>query len=320
MVNTNYKSSFPDQVVPNEEKQTLDYGLQVARAIENEWFRNNRGGDRFTMNYQEFHKRRLYARGEQSVQKYKDELSINGDLSYLNLDWKPVPVIPKFVDIVVNGMSQRNYEIKAYAQDPIAREKKTRYAETVLSDMFNRENLQQLSQETGMNFFSVPNPEELPKNKEEFEVYMQLNYKESIEIALEELINNTLDKNKYDNIRKRFIYDLVVLGIGAAKTEYNRSNGLRVKYVDPANLVYSYTEDPNFEDIYYVGEVKSITLQEVKKLFPYLTDSELEEIQKYPGNINYTRNAAGSDDDYSQVQVLFFEYKTYNNQVFKIKY
>ena len=47
----------------------------------------------------------LYARGEQSIQKYKDELSINGDLSYLNLDWRPVPVIPKFVDIVVNGMS-----------------------------------------------------------------------------------------------------------------------------------------------------------------------------------------------------------------------
>jgi hypothetical protein len=132
MVNTNYKSSFPDQVVPNEEKQSLEYGLQVARAIEGEWFRNN-----------------------QSIQKYKDELSINGDLSYLNLDWKPVPVIPKFVDIVVNGMSQRNYEIKAYAQDPIAKQKKTRYAETVMSDMFNRQSLTQLTQETGINFFSV---------------------------------------------------------------------------------------------------------------------------------------------------------------------
>ena len=65
-----------------------------------------------------FHQRRLYARGEQSVQKYKDELSINGDLSYLNLDWKPVPVIPKFVDIVVNGMSDKMYDIKAFSQDP----------------------------------------------------------------------------------------------------------------------------------------------------------------------------------------------------------
>ena len=223
MVNTNYKSSFPDQVVPSEEKQSLDYGLQVARAIENEWFRNNRGGDRFTSNFQEYHRRRLYARGEQSIQKYKDELSINGDLSYLNLDWKPVPVIPKFVDIVVNGMSQRNYEIKAYAQDPIAKQKKTKYAETVMSDMFNRNSLTQLTQQTGINFFSVPDPENLPKDQDEFEVYMQLNYKEAVEVALEELINNSLAKNKYDEVRKRFIYDLVVCGIGAAKTEYNKS-------------------------------------------------------------------------------------------------
>jgi len=318
MVNTNYKSSFPDQVVPNEEKQTLDYGLQVARAIENEWFRNNRGGDRFTSNFQEYHRRRLYARGEQSIQKYKDELSINGDLSYLNLDWKPVPVIPKFVDIVVNGMSQRNYEIKAYAQDPIAKQKKTRYAETVMSDMFNRQSLTQLTQETGINFFSVPDPENLPKDQDEFEVYMQLNYKEAVEIALEELINNSLDKNKYDEVRKRFIYDLVVCGIGAAKTEYNKSNGLRVKYVDPANLVYSYTEDPNFDDLYYIGEVKQVSLSEIAKLFPYLTPEDLIEIQKYPGNNDYVRNYYGQNDN-NTISVMFFEYKTFEKQVFKIK-
>src|SRR6056300_1076149 len=189
MVNTNYKSSFPDQVVPNEEKQTLEYGLQVARAIEGEWFRNNRGGDRFTANFQEYHRRRLYARGEQSVQKYKDELSINGDLSYLNLDWKPVPVIPKFVDIVVNGMSQRNYEIKAFAQDPIAKKKKTDYAKNIMLDMEKYDQLMELTQSTGQDFFYTNDPQSLPKNKEEFELHMQLDYKESVELATEELIN-----------------------------------------------------------------------------------------------------------------------------------
>ena len=106
MISTNYNSSFPNQVAPDEEKQSLEYGLSVARAIENEWFKGSRGGSRFTTNSQEFHRRKLYARGEQSVQKYKNELSINGDLSYMNLDWKPIPIIPKFVDIVVNGMSR----------------------------------------------------------------------------------------------------------------------------------------------------------------------------------------------------------------------
>ena len=148
---------------------------------------------------------------------------------------------------------------------------------------------------------------------------MQLDYKQSVEIAEEELIENVLSYNKYDEIKKRLAYDLTVLGISAVKTDFNLANGITVNYVDPANLVYSYTEDPNFEDIYYVGELKSMSLQEVKKLFPYLTDSDLEEIEKYPGDANYTRNYYGQDDQYNQVQVLFFEYKTYNNQVFKIK-
>ena len=318
MVNTNYNSSFPDQVVPNEEKQSLEYGLQVARAIENEWFRNNRGGDRFTSNFQQYHTRRLYARGEQSIQKYKDELSINGDLSYLNLDWRPVPVVPKFVDIVVNGMSQRNYEIKAYAQDPVAQKKKTEYAKNIMLDMKKYDQLMALTQETGRNFFSTDDPQSLPKNKEEFELHMQMDYKESVELATEQLINNCLDKNKYNEIRKRIIQDLVICGIGAAKTEYNKSNGLQIKYVDPANLVYSYTEDPNFDDLYYIGEVKQISLSEISKLFPYLTPEDLAEIQKYPGNNDYIRNYYGQNDN-NTISVMFFEYKTFEKQVFKIK-
>jgi hypothetical protein len=322
MVYTNVNSSFPSQVVPDAEKNTYDYGLAVGRAIENEWFRGDKGlgaGGRFGNNWQDFHRLRLYARGEQSVAKYKDELSINGDLSYLNLDWKPIPVLSKFVDIVVNGMTDKGYEIKSFASDPFAIKQRTQFVFDAIKDMQSRKQIEALNEATGQNFFSSINPDALPQNEEELELYMQLSYKQSIEIAEEELIDNVLNYNKYDEVKKRLAYDLVVLGISAVKTDFNLANGITVDYVDPANLVYSYTEDPNFEDIYYVGEMKSMSLQEVKKLFPYLTDSELEEIQKYPGDANYTRNYYGQDDQYSQVQVLFFEYKTYNNQVFKIK-
>ena len=105
---------FPSQVVNDAEKLSYDYGLKVAKAIESEWFHKDHGHTRYTTNQNNFHNLRLYARGEQSIQKYKDELSINGDLSYLNLDWTPVPIIPKFVDIVVNGIAERMYDIKAY--------------------------------------------------------------------------------------------------------------------------------------------------------------------------------------------------------------
>jgi len=320
MITTNYNSTFPSQVVPDEEKNSWEYGLLVGRAIENEWFRQNRGGqnggDRFMTNYSQFHNRRLYARGEQSVQKYKDELSINGDMSYLNLDWKPVPIISKFVDIVVNGMANRDYDIKAYAQDPESQKKRTNYAEGLLRDIQARSFLEKAQKEVGMNLWTTSDPENLPENRQELDLHMQLTYKQSIEIAEEEAIANVFAQNKFNETRKRLLLDLVTLGISCVKTNFNIANGIKVEYVDPASLVYSYTEDPNFEDIYYVGEVKSMTIAEVKKQFPYLSEEEMEKIQKFPGTQNYLRNWNQGPDI---VQVLFFEYKTYNNQVFKIK-
>jgi hypothetical protein len=322
MIYTNSNSSFPSQVVPDEEKQSYEYGKAVGRAIENEWFRGDRTGwgtgNRWGSNWQRFHNLRLYARGEQSVQKYKDELSINGDLSYLNLDWKPVPIIPKFVDIVVNGISSKNYEIKAYAQDPESIKKKTEYAQAIMEDMAAKKFLMEMQEKLGINGFSQ-DPATLPEDKEELEIQLQLSYKQGVEIAEEEVINQVLAQNKYELINKRLNYDLVTLGIASAKTNWNKANGIVLEYVDPANLVYSYTEDPNFDDIWYVGEVKSISLEELKKEFPHLTPDDLKEIEKFPGDNNYTRNYYGQDYDNSAVQVLYFEYKTYSEQVFKIK-
>ena len=77
-------------------------------------------------------------------------------------------------------------------------------------------------------------------------------------------------------IIKRFYYDLTVLGIAAVKNNFNTSEGVTVDYVDPANLVYSYTESPYFDDIYYCGEVKNIPINELKKQFPHLTNEDLE--------------------------------------------
>jgi hypothetical protein len=312
-------STFPDQVVPAAEKATYEYGLKVARAIEGEWFRNSQGaGYRYTTNYNNYHSLRLYARGEQPVQKYKDELSINGDLSYLNLDWKPVPIIPKFVDIVVNGMSQRSYEVKTMAQDPTSLRKRTAYAQKIIVDIetkaFNELVLQQFPN-MDLTMSQDPNT---PENLDDLPAHMQLNYKQAIEVAEEELINQVLDKNKYHLIRKRLNYDLTVLGISCVKTSWNNAEGINVEYVDPANIVHSYSNDPNFEDLYYVGEVKNVPLVELKKQFPSMTPDMVRKLQNYTGNSAYSPNFNGRYDQ-NTVQVLYFEWKSYIDQVFKIK-
>ncbi len=315
------KSYFPSQIASDLEKVTEEYGLKVAKAIEHEWFKRDSGTNRFYNNQNTFHRRRLYARGEQSIQKYKDELSINGDLSYLNLDWKPVPIISKFVDIVVNGISERTFDIKAFSQDPYGVQKRTDYMESLIRDMQTKE-LNSFAQEAfGISLFET-DQNSLPENKEELELHMQLDYKEAIEIAQEQAINTILEGNRYELLRKRLNYDLTVLGIGCAKTSFNKSEGIKVEYVDPADIIFSYTESPYFEDIYYVGEIKTVPINELKKQFPELTNEDLEEITKqgvqntdfYHRTINETNNI-----DKNSVQLLYFNYKTYANEVYKVK-
>tara|TARA_R100001594_G_scaffold15154_1_gene31919 strand:+ start:409 stop:2829 length:2421 start_codon:yes stop_codon:yes gene_type:complete len=314
------KSYFPSQVVSDAEKLSYDYGLKVAKAIESEWFNNDRNNNRYRNNLNNFHNLRLYARGEQSIQKYKDELSINGDLSYLNLDWTPVPIIPKFVDIVVNGIAERTYDIKAYSQDPFGVSKRTQYMESMLGDMRSRELNEYVLENFGVDLYENK-VEQLPDTEEELGLHMQLDYKQAVELAEEQALNVLMEGNNYELIKKRFYYDLTVLGIGAVKTSFNTSEGVTIDYVDPADLVYSYTDSPYFDDIYYVGEVKSIPVNELAKQFPHLTQGDLEEIIKnrsHYKNNNHSRRSAGEDDN-NKVQVLYFNYKTYMNEVYKVK-
>jgi len=315
------RSYFPSQVVSDVEKISYDYGLKVAKAIEAEWFHTERGSNRYRTNHNNFHNLRLYARGEQSIQKYKDELSINGDLSYLNLDWKPVPIIPKFVDIVVNGIAERTYDIKAYSQDPYGVEKRTQYMESILGDMRTKELASFADEAFGIDI-RENDPETLPGSEEELKLHMQLTYKQAVELAEEQAINVLLEGNKYELTKKQFYYDLTVLGIGAVKTGFNTSEGVTVEYVDPADLVYSYTESPYFDDIYYVGEVKNIPINELAKQFPHLSQEDLEDIinNKSYQQANYHNNAYNSkEQDKNKVQVLYFNYKTYMNEVYKVK-
>ena len=320
MAESGIKSYFPSQTVSDAEKLSYDYGLKVAKAIEQEWFNNDRGSNRYRTNHNDFHNLRLYARGEQSIQKYKDELSINGDLSYLNLDWKPVPIISKFVDIVVNGMAQRTYDIKAFSQSPNGVEKRTEYMESIMRDMALQEFDKEAEAKFGVNM-RQSEVRELPESNEELGLHMQLNYKQAVELAEEQALSVLFEGNKYELIKKRFYYDLTVLGIGAVKTAFNTSEGVVIDYVDPANLVYSHTDSPYFDDIYYVGEVKSIPVNELAKQFPHLSESDLEDIMK---NKSYNRSNYNSRHNYNKednntIQVLYFNYKTYMNEVYKIK-
>lgn len=315
-------SSFPSQYVPDSRKNTAEFGLQIGQAIQYEWFRKDSGGSKFFNQWDAFHKLRLYARAEQSVAKYKNEMSVDGDLSYMNLDWTPVPIIPKFIDIVVNGMSDRLFDVKAYAQDAMSAEKRNSYQDNIEADMVSKDLLSQIKNDFGVDAFNT-SPDELPENDEELQLHMQLNYKSSIELAEEAAINTILAENKYEDTRKRILYDLTTIGIGCAKHEFLPGAGIVTKYVDPANVVYSYTEDPNFTDCFYWGEVKTVPITEVVKIDPTVTNEQLEEIGKYSQdwyrNFNLTQYYDNSLFNSDSVTLLYFNYKTTKKMVYKKK-
>ena len=303
---------FPSQAVSDLEKLSEDYGLKVAKAIRQEWFSG--ATSKYNSYKHNFHTLRLYARGEQPIQKYKNELSINGDLSYLNLDWKPVPIIPKFVDIVVNGMAQRNYQVNCFSQDEFGVSKRTEYMESMLRDMRAKSFDNLIKQQYDIDM-QENDPEKLPDSEEELSLHMQLDYKQAVELAEEQAINVLLENSDYDLTRRRVLYDLTVLGIGATKTSFNWSSGAKAEYVDPANLVYSYTKSPYFEDVYYIGEIKEIPINELVKQFTDLKEEDIKSILNKKGLLyNYSNNS-----DKNKVDVLYFNYKSHMNNVYKLK-
>ena len=315
-------ASFPDQFASDKEKETYEYGLQIGQSIQYEWFRKDNQNSRFYNQWGDFHRLRLYARGEQSVAKYKNEMAVDGDLSHLNLDWTPVPIIPKFVDVVVNGMNDRLFKVRAYAQDSISLQKKSKYQDMIQADMLSKDILTDIKNNLGVDAFDT-NPEDLPNDDEELALYMELKYKPAIEVAEEEAINTILDQNNYNETRKRFDYDIATLGIGVVKHMFLPGAGVKIEYVDPANIVHSYTEDPNFKDCFYWGEIKTVPITELVKIDTTLTNEQLEEISKYSQSwYNYYSSSqfySNSLFNNDTATLLYFNYKTTKRIVYKKK-
>jgi hypothetical protein len=314
--------SFPNLFASDKEKETYEYGLRIGQSIQYEWFKKDSHGCKFYDQRANFHKLRLYARGEQSVGKYKNELSVDGDLSHLNLDWTPVPIIPKFIDIVVNGMTDRMFKVKAYAQDAMSTDKRSQFQEAIQTDMAAKDLLLQVKNQFGIDAFDTP-VEELPETDDELSLFMQLNYKPAIEIAEEQAINTIFDDNKYNDIRKSIDLDIATIGVGMAKHMFLAGDGVRIEYVDPANVIYSYTENPYFKDCFYWGEVKTVHTTELLKIDPTLTNDQLNEISQYGQSWNNYYNSAqvynNSMFSRDSATLLYFNYKTTKKIVYKKK-
>lgn len=316
--------SFPKQTDDFSLKKTFDYGLQVAQAIQGEWFkREGNSNSKFYDHKNEFIRRRLYSRGKQSVKKYKESFNYEGDMSYLNLDYTPVPIIPKFVDWVVNGINDREYNVKAKAIDSQSDEERKKFRKEIHKDMLTKDFSLKAKEQLGVDLFTMQ-PDELPETEEELDIHTQMKFKTSSEIAQELAIKTIMENNEYDTTtRRRIIRDIVDLGMGGAKNTYDHIDGVKVEYVDPENLINSYTDDPYFRDCFYFGEFKSELISNLFKEYPHLTKDEKDEIQfassawgEYHGLDGYSLYDDNLD---GKIATLNFAFKTVRKKIWKDK-
>jgi len=265
---------YPSPLASEAEKASKEYGLRYFTSMFRDWSGDN--DSLINPRRQRWQIAREFAGGKQPKNMYRDLLGVDGDESYVNLDWSIVPIIPKFVDIVVNSLTNADYSIKASAIDPVAVDKRKSDELKLKTNMITNNFMLELEQITGMPM--VNQNDYLPNDKEELELFMQLTYKQAAEIAIEQGVQLALSINEWKEVAKRVIRDLIVIGIGAVKTEVDH-RGVMIRYVDPLYLVTSYSESPNFDKITHAGEIRRITISALKaEAGSQFTNTEYESI------------------------------------------
>ena len=264
---------------------------------------------------------RMYALGKQSVEKYKKQLSGKdaSDTSWLNVDWSPIPIIPKFREIAISKLMQRMYDITASAVDPLAKSQEDDYWAQMKAKIMMRQMALQQGSPLANSPQLMPNQGE-PEDLEQLEMEMQFGYKHNLAMQAEEAIQLTLGNNKVERERKMVCEDLYDYGIAWYKEWIDENGMVKFKRVNPSNVGTSYCERPDFSDAVYVYEIESVLLAD---LVPYFTDAQMENIVKEAagkyGNPPLTTLTGSLSKYYDKfhVQVMDLEFISYNSYVYK---
>jgi len=250
---------FPSALASESEKGTKEYGLSFFRSMYRDWA--GEGDSLLEDKIRRFDNARRYAGGYQDTDQYRDLIAVSGDLSYMNLDWSIVPIIPKFVDLIVNSITNYEYTIKATAIDPISADKKKKKEMELKTKMLSKNFLLGLQEQSGIPM--INNNEAIPETEDEIELFMQLGYKQAAEIAIEQGLTLAMDINDWKELAKRIVRDLVVVGTAVVKTELDH-RGVIIRYVDPLYFVSSYPQSPDYKGITWAGETRRVSISALK--------------------------------------------------------
>ena len=310
--NLDYATGYPNPMATQEEKQQKEFGIQYFKKMYSDW--NGDNNSLLNIRTQRYDTTRKYSRGLQSVHKYKNLINSSGDTSYLNLDWSIMPIIPKFVDVIVGSLTNQDYKVLCNAIDPVSTQQRKDDMMDMAVDIMTKDFAEKLSVASGL---PMGPSENTPESDEELELYMQLNYKQATEIAMEEGIELAFTINDWEEITRRVIRDLVDINIAATKS-FVDANGIGIRYVDPKYLVTSHSVHPNFKDMLHVGEIRQVTIQELKRIAgnQFSEDEYQDMARNYinrngnPSSLSTTLIGAHYEYDKFTVDILDGEFKT----------
>jgi len=337
MYNTNKNSSsFPDPLASSDVKQGKEYGLKYAKSIYRQWGKIDQQNSVYGNRKKTFERNRRYANGTQDTAIYRSLLNSldpnNGDGSMLNLDFTPVPILPKFVRIVVNKILSSSPYPNLEAIDPISSSEKDLKRKKIELAVRAKDSLNSIEKNLGVQ---IAGPQkDIPETLEEAEIFIENNIKSNSEIAAQIATNLTLEWNDFnDSILRRCVNDLTILGMAVVKRDNDPSYGIKTSYIDPANFIHSFTEDPGFSDLVYAGHVRHVPIQELKRMAgDEFSEEDFKQIaQKAQKKYGYdaskltqssydrVNNISSFGYDEYMIEVLDFEFTSIDSEYFESK-
>jgi len=296
------------------QKRKKDYGLQVAKGIFNSADRNSDGY--YGKRYRVWRANREFSMGTNSMKEFMDLLRVEGNQTYVDLDWSTIKIAPKFVEILLGTYLSRREKPVVKATDDMSDSIKDMEKQEAMFRMKNKEQIEAIEKELG---HQIESQKFMPEDEDDIALYFDLEYRLPEEILFETKIKKILDENDYGVLKRTLLRDIIDCNFAATKVYFDANHNIRIKRIKPENLIYNVFETDNGKDLAYIGYVNPMKISVIRKKYNLDEETLFKLAQKASRELKRPENLYWKDsykytelrpyDDYA-VLVFDFEVKT----------
>jgi hypothetical protein len=317
-------AAFPSHLIPPSEKGRewiMQYCKAAWSSFENDTPRSIFFHNRF--NYEVY---KQYAMGNQSLNKYKPLLGVDEEATetWLNVDWSVIPIVPKFRRIALGRLNKVDYNIVATPIDPLANEETDAYFAGMKAKLLIRDQIKKVDP-TLLESPSLQLTPNEAKDMEELEMQMNYTFKHQMAIEAEQGIKLVLEQNSVEKMREKIREDFFDFGVGGYKEWIDSNGAIKIRTVNPRNILINHCKNKDFSDADYVGEIIEMSIADLKQQAGnQFSEEEYEQIaQNHIGLFGNPKDWPTSYSIYNKgydkfkIRVLDIEFFSVNELVFE---